>query len=71
MIAVAIDDITPSVVNELGLLFPVVTVNERVNRDYGNITSIPVSYLIGRIIRKVKGEYSEAYVRSDVEQALK
>lgn len=74
VIAVAINDITPSVVNELGLLFPVVIANERVSRDYGNIVHIPVSFLIGkdgRIIRKVKGVYSEADLRNDVEQALK
>jgi peroxiredoxin len=74
VIAVAIDEITPSVVNELGFIFPVVTVNERVSRDYGNIGSIPVSFLIGkdgRIIRKVKGVYFEADVRRDVERELK
>ncbi len=74
VIAVAINDITPSVVNELGVLFPVVIADEQVSRDYGNIAHIPVSFLIGkdgRIIKKVKGVYSEAELRSDVEQALK
>jgi len=74
IIAVAIDDITPSMVKELGLPFPVVIANERAIRDYGNISSIPVSFLIGkdgRVLRKVKGEYAETDLRSDVERALK
>lgn len=74
VIAAAIDVITPSEVKDLGLLFPVVRANERVNRDYGNITHIPVSFLIGkdgRIIRKVKGMYPEDDLQRDVEKALK
>jgi thiol-disulfide isomerase/thioredoxin len=75
VIAVAMSDPEPlPMVKELGLVFPVTWPNEQINRDYGNVTHLPVSFLIskdGRIIKKVIGAYSEAVLRSDVEQALK
>lgn len=75
VIAAAVSDPEPlPMVKELGLVFPVAWANEQVNRDYGNIIHLPVSFLIakdGKIIRKVIGGYSEAALRSDVEQALK
>ncbi len=73
VIAVAVDDVSPSAVRELGILFPVVIANNRISRDY-KVDHIPASFLIGkdgRIIKKVKGMYSESDLRSDVEQALK
>ena len=74
VIGVAINDITPADVRSLNVLFPMVRANERVQRDYGDITNPPVSFLIGkdgRIIKKVKGVYSEDELRKDVQQALK
>ncbi len=74
IISVSVDDITASAVKELGLLFPVAVADTRVSRDYGNIDHIPVSFLIGKdgkIIRKVRGVYSEENLHSHVEQALK
>lgn len=74
VIAVAINDVTPADVKALGLLFPVVVANDRVKRDYGAISSPPVSFLIGRdgkIIKKVKNVYAEDELRKDVLQALK
>lgn len=74
VIGVAINEITTADVKALGLLFPVVMANDRVKRDYGDIANPPVSFLLGRdgrIIRKVKGVYSEDELRNDVQQALK
>ena len=73
VIGIAINDITPADVRSLNVLFPMVKANERVQRDYGDIAHPPVSFLIGkdgRIIRKVKGVYSEDDLRRDVEKAL-
>ena len=74
VIAVAINDVTPADIKSLGLLFPVVVANDRMKRDYGDIASPPVSFLIGRdgrIIKKVKNVYAEDELRKDVLQALK
>ena len=74
VIGVAMNEVTPAVIKELGILFPVVIANERVNRDYGDIAHPPVSFLIGkdgRIIKKVKGVYSGEELLKDVLTALK
>lgn len=74
IIAVAINEVTPAEVKALGILFPVVVANDRVKRDYGDIAHPPVSFLVGRdgkIIKKIKGVYSEVDLKKDVEQALK
>ena len=74
VIGVAINDVTPADIKALGLLFPVVAASERVRRDYGDIAHPPVSFLLGRdgrIIKKVKGVYSEDELRKDVQLALK
>src|SRR3990172_616238 len=47
VIAIALDDISPDLIRELGLTFPVVKTNERVTKDYGNIGDVPVSFLVG------------------------
>ena len=74
VIGVAINEITPADIKALGLLFPIVMANDRVKRDYGDIANPPASFLVGRdgrIIKKVKGVYSEEELRKDVQQALK
>jgi thiol-disulfide isomerase/thioredoxin len=74
VIGVAINEITTADIKALGLLFPVVTANDRVKRDYGDIANPPVSFLVGRdgrILKKVKGVYSGDELRKDVQQALK
>ncbi len=73
VIGVAINDIDQSITKELHILFPVVAANDRVKRDYGDIAHPPVSFLVGkdgRIVRKVKGNYSEAELKRDVERLL-
>lgn len=74
VIAVAINEVTPADIKALGLLFPVVVANDRVKRDYGDIANPPVSFLLGRdgkIVKKVKGVYTEDELQKDVQQALK
>lgn len=74
VIAIAIDDISPSIIQDMSLTYPVVTTNQRVTKDYGSISDVPVSFLIGkdgRIIKKVKKVYPENALKNDVENALK
>ena len=73
VLAVALDDIPLSLVRELGVSFPVMKINDRVKREYGEVSDVPQSFLIdreGKIIRKVWKVYSENDLRSDVERAL-
>lgn len=73
VIGVALDDIKLSLIQDMRITYPVVKINERVARDYGKVSGVPVSILIGRdgrIIKKVKEFYPEASLRSDVERAL-
>ncbi|MDH4162731.1 MAG: redoxin domain-containing protein [Nitrospirota bacterium] len=74
VIAVAINEVTLADVKALGILFPVLVANDRVKREYGDIAHPPVSFLIGKdgkILKKVKGVYSEDELRKDVQQALR
>jgi len=58
---------------ELGVSFPVMKINDRVKREYGEVSDVPQSFLIdreGKIIKKVWKVYSENDLRADVERAL-
>ena len=73
MLAIALDDIPLSLVKELGILFPVMKVNDRVKREYGGVSDVPQSILIdreGKIIKKVWKVYPENDLRADLERAL-
>lgn len=73
VLAIALDDIPLSLVRELGVSFPVMKINDRVKREYGEVSDVPQSFLIdreGKIIKKVWKVYSENDLRSDVERAL-
>ena len=73
MLAIALDDIPLSLVKELGILFPVMKVNDRVKREYGGVSDVPQSILIdreGKIINKVWKVYPENDLRADLERAL-
>jgi peroxiredoxin len=73
VIGVALDDIKLSLIQDMRITYTVVKTNERVTRDYGSVSGVPISILVGRdgrIIRKVKEFYPEASLRSDVERAL-
>lgn len=74
VIGVAMDDVPPSFIKAMGMTYPVVAANDTVINDYGNISSMPVSFLVGkdgRVIKKVMGLYSETSLKNDVENALK
>ncbi len=64
----------PSFVKQYGLNYPVVYGNQSVVSAYGNITSIPTSFLIGKdgkIISKHIGLVDKAVYVSEIEAALK
>jgi thiol-disulfide isomerase/thioredoxin len=74
VIGVAVDDIKLQIIRELRITYPVVKTNERVTRDYGNVTSVPASFLVGkdgRIVKKINMFYPEDELRADVEMAIK
>jgi peroxiredoxin len=74
VIGIALDDVSPSFIGKMGITYPVVASNDNVVSDYGNVSSIPVSFLIGkdgRIIKKIMGMYFETSMKNDVEKALK
>ncbi len=74
VVGIATDSVPSSFITSLGVTYPVLEGTEGVFDDYGNISSIPVSFLIGRdgkILKKVMGLYPEYSVQSDVELALK
>ena len=48
VIAIATDDVPPSFIANMGMTYPVVAANEKVIGDYGNVSSIPVSFLSER-----------------------
>ncbi|MCL4476340.1 MAG: hypothetical protein M1508_08970, partial [Nitrospirae bacterium] len=57
----------------MGMSYPVVLADNEVISDYGNISGIPASFLVGkdgRIIKKVMGMYLEGGLKNDVENAL-
>ena len=73
VLAIALDDISLSLIRELGIVFPVMKINDRVKREYGGVSDVPQSILIdreGKIIKKVWKVYSEKDLRADVERAM-
>lgn len=74
IIGIATDDVSQSFIKDMGMTYPVVMADDKVIMDYGNISGIPTSFLVGRdgrIIKKVMGMYFEGSLKSDVENALK
>lgn len=74
IIGIAMDDVTLSTLKQLQLTYPVVKADDKVVKDYGGIKGIPTSFLVGRdgrIIKKIRGEYTENALRTDLENALK
>lgn len=73
VIGLALDEVSPSFLGKMGVTYPVAAATDPVVSDYGNVSSIPVSFLVGkdgRIIKKVMGLYPEASLKTDVENAL-
>ncbi len=74
IIGIALDEVAPSFINEMGITYPIAMADGKVIKDYGNVSGIPISFLIGkdgRIIKKIMGIYSEGALRGDVDNALK
>lgn len=74
VIAIATDDISPDVVHEMGLTFPIAKQNERVARAYGDISHVPVSFLIDRagiIVKKTNQVYAGKDLAADLEQLIR
>lgn len=74
IIALALNEIPPSLVADLKVTFPVAVINDRVKRDYGNISNVPVSFLLdqeGRIIRKLNEVYPAESLVQDIGNAMK
>jgi peroxiredoxin len=73
VIGIAVDDVKLSLLRDLRITYPVVKTNDRVTRDYGDVTGVPQSFLVGRdgrIIKKINQFYPESELRTDVEAAL-
>ncbi len=73
VVAVSLDEVSPELVMDLGIAFPVVVANERVKAAYGDVSDVPVSFLVGRdgrVVKKVKKVYPEEALRADVKAAL-
>lgn len=73
IVGVSVDEFKPSLLNSMGITYPVVRSNAKIQRDYGVSFGIPISFLVGkdgRIIKKVSGVYEEADLKADVESAL-
>ncbi len=73
VIGIATDDVSPSFIKSMAMTYPVVLADNEVISDYGNITGIPASFLVGkdgRIIKKVMGMYLEGSLTADVAAAL-
>ncbi|MBI5212940.1 MAG: TlpA family protein disulfide reductase [Nitrospirae bacterium] len=74
VIGISIDDVEPSFIKDMGITYPVVMADDKVVKDYGNVSGIPISFLIGkdgRMVKKIMGIYFEGTLREDVENALK
>jgi cytochrome c biogenesis protein CcmG/thiol:disulfide interchange protein DsbE len=73
VVAVSLDEVSPELVMDLGIAFPVVVANDRVKEAYGGVSDVPVSFLVGRdgrVVKKVWKVYPEKTLRADVEAAL-
>lgn len=73
VIGIALDDVKPSFIRDMGMTYPVVMADNKVVKDYGNVRLIPTSFLIdknGRIIKKIMGIYLEDTLKRDLENAL-
>ena len=74
VIGIALDDVAPSFPRSMGITYPIVMATNQVIKNYGNVYSIPISFLVGkdgRIIKKTIGPYSETSLKNDIEQALR
>jgi len=74
VIAIATDDVDEKFAMEQGLSYPVLKANDRVLSEYGNINSVPATFLVDRsrrIIKKHKNYYTEETLREEVAKTLR
>lgn len=72
VIAVSVDD-SPSAVRPImektGINYPVLMANRQIVRDFGGISSIPVSFLVdrnGEVVKKYPGYVPHSILESDI-----
>lgn len=73
IVAVVLDEADPALPREMGLTFKVVKANKRVLKSYGDISDVPVSFLVsgnGKIVKKIKGVYPEDTLFYDLKKLL-
>jgi thiol-disulfide isomerase/thioredoxin len=73
VIGIAMDDVPPSFIREMGITYPLAMADDKVVHDYGNISGMPTSFLIGRdgrVVKKVVGIYFESVLMQDLQNAL-
>lgn len=73
IIGIAVDDVSPSFIKEMGITYPLAVGVQTVAREYG-IRGLPVSFLIdgeGRIVKKIVGMYSKRALENDLTSLLK
>ena len=72
VIGIALDDVNPQLIRDLGITYPVARTSELVSGEY-DVSVAPQSFLAGkdgRILKKVDHYYEERELRADVEEAL-
>jgi len=73
IVAISIEDLPVDVAMGLTLSYPVAVANQRVLQAYGDVSGVPVSFLVGRdgrIIRKVSRAWPEKDLRKALDEAL-
>lgn len=74
VVALSLDEVKPAFAAKLGVTFPLALANDRVTEAYGEVSNVPVSFLVGtdgRVIKKVWRLYDEDDLMADIEAALK
>lgn len=74
VLALAIDSPDMKTISELGLTYPVFEANDRVKKAYGNIKSVPATFVIdydGSIVEKTRRYYSEKTLSELLSRYLK
>ncbi len=72
-IGVAIDDIDDSVLSELGVTYPIVRISERVRHDFGDIKSVPATFIIDRngiVVEKTKKYFNKESLQRKLSEYL-
>lgn len=74
VVSIALDDVSPEFVAGLNVSFPVARINDRVQKNYGDIRTGPVTFVIdreGRIANKTNRVHSEPDLMEAIGKALR